>query len=95
MTPAELEHSRQSMQQRWYELVQAEQRGVSSQELERMYDLYLHAVEQHNRSTEAYQLAHQEPDAEVSESSQAFVSHPAAPAKATSSTQGGRKRKAS
>lgn len=95
MTPAELEHSRQSMQQRWYELVQAEQRGASSQELERMYNLYIHAAEEYNRHTEADQLSHQGPDAEMSGSSQAYVSHPVPSAKASPSPRGGRKRKAS
>jgi hypothetical protein len=95
MIPAELEHSYQSMQQRWYELVQAEQRGASSQDLERLYDLYLHAVERYNRAIEADQLDHQEPDAEMSESSQAFVSEQTPPKRTASSTRGGRRRKAS
>jgi hypothetical protein len=95
MSPAELKHSRQSMQQRWYELVQADQRGDAPQELERMYDLYLQAVERYNRSAEADQLNYQELDAGMSESSQAFVSQPSPPTRTDSSTRGGRKRKAS
>jgi len=60
MIPAELEHSRQSMQKCWYDLVQAEKCGVSVQDLERMYGLYLQAVEKYNCCVNADQ---QEADA--------------------------------
>jgi hypothetical protein len=53
MTSAELEHSYRSMQTCWYELVQAETGGVSLQDLERLYDFYLQAVEKYNRCVEA------------------------------------------
>lgn len=49
MIPAELEHAHQVMEQRWYELVQAEQQGASVQDLERRYERYLRAVEDYNR----------------------------------------------
>jgi hypothetical protein len=71
MTPAELEHSRRSMQNWWYELVQAEARGASLQDLERVYGLYLRAVETYNHCAEACLLDHQETDATEMESSQA------------------------
>ncbi len=62
MTLAELEHSRQSMQKCWYELVQAEKCGVPLQDLERLYGLYLRAVETYNHCVEASQLDQQEPN---------------------------------
>lgn len=60
MTPVELEHSCRSMQKWWYELVQAEKCGAPLQELERMYGLYLRAVETYNHCVEASQLDQQE-----------------------------------
>ncbi len=36
------------MRQKWYDLVMAEQQGASMQVLERMYNLYMLAVEEYN-----------------------------------------------
>lgn len=36
-------------QQRWYELVMAEQRGASIPELQRMYHSYIRSLEEYNR----------------------------------------------
>ncbi|GCE26869.1 hypothetical protein KDA_23530 [Dictyobacter alpinus] len=55
MTPAELERAHQSIEQKWYELVQAEQQGASVQDLERKYEKYLRAVDDYNRRSAAYQ----------------------------------------
>ncbi|GER88199.1 hypothetical protein KDW_23610 [Dictyobacter vulcani] len=59
MIPAELEHAHQAMEQRWYELVQAEQQGASVQDLERRYERYLRAVEDYNRRSMGYQSKQQ------------------------------------
>jgi hypothetical protein len=45
----ELEYAEQRMQQKWYELVMAEQQGASQQQLERLYNSYMLAVEDYNR----------------------------------------------
>ncbi len=44
-----LENAEQRMQQRWYDLVMAEQQGASTQVLERMYNAYIKAVDEYNR----------------------------------------------
>jgi hypothetical protein len=49
MTLAELESAQHAMQQKWYELIQAEQRGGSQQLLECLYHAYLLAVDEYNR----------------------------------------------
>ena len=49
MTLAQLEHAQKRMQQKWYELVMAEQRGTPIQVLERMYSSYVLAMEEYNR----------------------------------------------
>src|SRR2546423_292146 len=49
MTLAQLEHAQKRMQQKWYDLVMAEQRGASVQVLERMYNSYVLAMEEYNR----------------------------------------------
>jgi hypothetical protein len=55
MTSAQLEHAQKRMQQKWYELVMAEQRGTSMQVLERMYSSYVLAMEEYNRCSAEYQ----------------------------------------
>jgi hypothetical protein len=55
MTLAQLEHAQQRMQQKWYELAMAEQRGVAVAVLERMYNAYVLAMEEYNRCTDEYQ----------------------------------------
>lgn len=60
MSPAELEHAHQCMQQRWYELVQAEQQGAPVRDLERLYEKYMRSVEVYNRGSQSCPVAHQE-----------------------------------
>ena len=55
MNRAQLEHTQQRMEQKWYNLVTAEQRGESMQVLERLYNSYVLAMEEYNRCSEAYQ----------------------------------------
>jgi hypothetical protein len=55
MTLAQLEHAQKRMQQKWYDLVMAEQRGASVQVLERMYNSYVLAMEEYNRCSAEYQ----------------------------------------
>src|SRR5207237_936755 len=55
MTLAQLEYAQERMQQKWYELAMAEQRGVASPVLERMYNAYVLAIEEYNRRREEYQ----------------------------------------
>ena len=55
MTSAQLEHAQKRMQQKWYELVMAEQRGTPVQVLERMYSSYVLAMEEYNRCSAEYQ----------------------------------------
>ena len=55
MTLAQLEHAQKRMQQKWYDLVMAEQRGVSIQVLERMYNSYVLAMEEYNRCSAEHQ----------------------------------------
>lgn len=49
MASKELEFAEKRMQQKWYELVMAEQQGAVVQVLERMYTSYVLAVEVYNR----------------------------------------------
>jgi hypothetical protein len=44
-----LEYAERRMQQKWYDLVTAEQQGATVQVLERLYTAYMLAVEQYNR----------------------------------------------
>ena len=60
MTPIELEHAEKRMQQKWYDVAMAEQKGVTVQVLERMYNAYMLAVEEYNRCSAEYQHEHQE-----------------------------------
>jgi hypothetical protein len=55
MTLAQLEHAQKRMQQKWYELAMAEQRGVAVAVLERMYNVYVLAMEEYNRCSAEYQ----------------------------------------
>jgi hypothetical protein len=55
MTLAQLEHAQKRMQQKWYDLVMAEQRGTSVQVLERMYNSYVLAMEEYNRCSTEHQ----------------------------------------
>ena len=55
MTLAQLEHAQKRMEQKWYELVMAEQHGASVQVLERMYNSYVLAMEEYNRCSAEYQ----------------------------------------
>lgn len=45
----ELEYAEKRMQQKWYDLVLAEQQGSPMQALERCYTAYMLAVETYNR----------------------------------------------
>jgi hypothetical protein len=60
MTAQELEHAEQRMQQKWYDLVMAEQKGTVTPVLERMYNAYMLAVEEYNRCSSDYQRERQE-----------------------------------
>jgi hypothetical protein len=60
MTPKELEYAEKRMQQKWYDLVMAEQKGAAVQVLERMYNAYMLAVEEYNRCSTEYQHEHRE-----------------------------------
>ena len=55
MTLAQLESAQKRMQQKWYDLAMAEQRGVALPVLERMYNTYVLAMEEYNRRSEEYQ----------------------------------------
>ncbi len=55
MTLAQLEHAQKRMQQKWYDLVMAEQQGASIQVLERMYNSYVLAMEEYNRCSTEHQ----------------------------------------
>jgi hypothetical protein len=52
MTFTEIEHAQKRMQQKWHDLVMAEQQGASIPTLERMYNAYMLAVEEYNRCCE-------------------------------------------
>jgi hypothetical protein len=60
MTPAQLQYAEQRMQQKWYELVMAEQQGAAIPALERMYNAYVLAMEEYNRCSSLYQEESQE-----------------------------------
>src|SRR5579884_683571 len=51
-----LEYAERRMKQRWYELVMAEQRGASEQELENLYATYMQALEEYNCCSQAQAL---------------------------------------
>lgn len=49
MNRTQLDRAEERMQQKWYDLVTAEQRGDSPRSLERMFNAYMLAVEEYNR----------------------------------------------
>jgi hypothetical protein len=59
MTEAQLEYAQKRMQQKWYDLAMAEQRGAAIPVLERMYNAYVLAMEEYNRCSEEYQQENQ------------------------------------
>jgi hypothetical protein len=59
MTTQELEHAEKRVQQKWYDLVMAEQKGTATPALERMYNAYMLAVEEYNRCSSDYQREQQ------------------------------------
>jgi hypothetical protein len=62
MTSKELDYAERRMQQKWYDLVMAEQQGVPVQVLERLYTAYMLAVEEYNRCAgEDQRSAEQQP----------------------------------
>jgi hypothetical protein len=65
MILAQLEHAQKRMQQKWYELAMAEQRGVAVAVLERMYNAYVLAMEEYNRCSAEYQREHQDENAPI------------------------------
>jgi hypothetical protein len=73
MTSSELERAETRMRQKWYDLIMAEQQGASMQALERMYNIYMLAVEEYNHCSRQLQS---EPPFPVSE--QRSVNHPPA-----------------
>lgn len=89
MTSTELEYAEKRMQQKWYELVMAEQKGAAVPVLERMYNAYILAVEEYNRCSDEYQREHQEQPIPVP-----VKKKKGADSEATS-RPGGRKKKAS
>jgi len=89
MTSTELEYAEKRMQQKWYDLVMAEQQGGSVPVLERMYNAYILAVEEYNRCSAEYQRQQQEQPIPVPVKKQKGVT-----SESTSRT-GGRKKKAS
>ena len=60
MTPTELEYAEKRMQQKWYDLAMAEEKGATVPVLERMFNAYMLAVEEYNRCSAENQREHQE-----------------------------------
>ena len=58
MTLAQLEYAQKRMEQKWYELVMAEQHGAAPPALERLYNGYVLAMEEYNRCSAEYQREH-------------------------------------
>lgn len=52
----ELEYAKARMQQKWHDLVMAEQQGATEQVLERMFNSYMVSVEEYNRYQEQLAL---------------------------------------
>ena len=73
MTLAQLESAQKRMQQKWYDLAMAEQRGDALPVLERMYNTYVLAMEEYNRRSEEYQREMQVESGENGESSPGAV----------------------
>jgi hypothetical protein len=59
MTQIDLECAQRAMQQQWYDLVMAEQKGSSLDELEHLYDTYILLAEEYNRCYEASEQENQ------------------------------------
>jgi len=59
MNLAQLEHAQKRMQQKWYDLAMAEQRGAPEAVLERMYSSYVLAMEEYNRYSAEHQCQQQ------------------------------------
>jgi hypothetical protein len=78
MTLAQLESAQKRMQQKWYDLAMAEQRGVALPVLERMYNAYVLAMEEYNRRSEEYQRAIQVENGESGENGENGESSPGA-----------------
>ncbi len=55
MTSTQLEYAEKRMQQKWHDLIMAEQKGATKPVLERMYNAYMLAVEEYNRCSAASQ----------------------------------------
>jgi len=55
MNRAQLERAQQRMEQKWYNLVMAEQRSESMPVLERLYNSYVLAMEEYNHCSQTYQ----------------------------------------
>jgi len=89
MTSTELEYAEKRMQQKWYDLVMAEQKGAEVPMLERMYNAYILAVEEYNRCSEEYQRQNQEQPIPVP------VKKKRSATSESTSRPGGRKKKAS
>ncbi len=51
----EREYAEQRVQQKWYELVMAEEQGMPVAGLERFYQAYLRAVDEYNRRVQSEQ----------------------------------------
>jgi len=60
MSRAQLERAEERVQQKWYDLVMAEQRGTPTPTLERLYNAYMLAVEEYNHCREAAQRQQQQ-----------------------------------
>ena len=60
MTLSKLESAQRTVQQRWYDLVQAERDGLPEQALEDLFHAYLRAAEEYNRQLASYQKSTQE-----------------------------------
>lgn len=59
MTSAQLEYAQKRMQEKWYALAMAEQRGAAVPVLERLYNAYVLAMEEYNRYSDEYQREQQ------------------------------------
>ena len=62
MTSTEREYAERRMQQRWHDLVIAEQRGAAVTVLERLFNAYMLAVEEFNRSSSLPTEKHTQPE---------------------------------
>ncbi len=55
MTATELAAAEKRLQQKWYDLIAAEQNGAEVPVLERLHNAYMLAVEEYNRCLAIYQ----------------------------------------